>query len=192
MPGVPSTRMTQSEIARLIRALAGADAPAALVARLHNRLADDGLSVVALLRCLLGDRPNLLGALGDLVELALGSPGPSVETHRFQREGDYWTIAFAGTVVRVRDMRGLQYLARLLGRPGARIRVEHLVAAASSRRLPPRPEQARLSVTKAIRNALIRLTTSHPDLAAHLAATVRRGRYCSYTPDPRHPIRWIT
>jgi hypothetical protein len=184
--------MTKPEIARLIRALAGADAPAVLVARIHNRLADDGLAVVALLRCLLDDRPDLLGALGDLVEVPPGSLGPSVETHRFQREGDYWTIAFAGTVVRVRDMRGLQYLARLLDRPGVRIRVEHLVTPASSRRRPPRPDQARLSVTKAIRNALIRLTTSHPDLAVHLAATVRRGRYCSYLPDPRHPIRWIT
>jgi hypothetical protein len=27
-------------------------------------------------------------------------------------------------------------------------------------------------------------------LGRHLAATIRTGRYCSYTPDPRVPIAW--
>jgi hypothetical protein len=29
-----------------------------------------------------------------------------------------------------------------------------------------------------------------PRVGRHLAATVRTGRYCSYTPDPRAPIAW--
>jgi len=30
----------------------------------------------------------------------------------------------------------------------------------------------------------------HPDLGRHLRATVRRGYYCVYLPDPRTPIAW--
>jgi pimeloyl-ACP methyl ester carboxylesterase len=35
----------------------------------------------------------------------------------FRREGDYWTVAFEGTVVRMHDAKGLGYLARLLRHP---------------------------------------------------------------------------
>jgi hypothetical protein len=35
----------------------------------------------------------------------------------FRREGDYWTVAFGGKVVRMRDAKGLGYLARLLRDP---------------------------------------------------------------------------
>jgi hypothetical protein len=27
-------------------------------------------------------------------------------------------------------------------------------------------------------------------LGRHLSSTIRTGRYCSYTPDPRAPITW--
>jgi hypothetical protein len=30
----------------------------------------------------------------------------------------------------------------------------------------------------------------HPSLGRHLAATIRTGRYCSYTPDSHAPIKW--
>jgi len=36
------------------------------------------------------------------------------------------------------------------------------------------------------------IAASHPELGAHLHATVRRGYFCSYVPDPRHPIEWET
>jgi len=51
-------------------------------------------------------------------------------------------------------------------------------------------ERARLNVTKGLKAALDKIASSHPPLAAHLAATTRRGTFCSYTPDPRHPIEW--
>jgi hypothetical protein len=35
----------------------------------------------------------------------------------FRREGEYWTVAFGGKVVRMRDAKGLGYLARLLRHP---------------------------------------------------------------------------
>ncbi|MBI3801720.1 MAG: response regulator [Deltaproteobacteria bacterium] len=46
----------------------------------------------------------------------------------FRREGEYWTIAYQGTVFRVRDTLGLRYLASLLGSPHRPIHVLELVA----------------------------------------------------------------
>jgi hypothetical protein len=51
-------------------------------------------------------------------------------------------------------------------------------------------ERARISVTRAIRTVLARIAEQSPSLGAHLEATIRTGTYCSYTPDPRAPIRW--
>jgi hypothetical protein len=50
-------------------------------------------------------------------------------------------------------------------------------------------ERARLNVTRAIRAAMANLARANPALGAHLAATIRTGRYCSYTPAgaPRSP-----
>jgi hypothetical protein len=53
-------------------------------------------------------------------------------------------------------------------------------------------ERARVSVTRAIRAALDRVTEYSPALGGHFAATVRTGTYCSYIPDPRAPIEWRT
>jgi tetratricopeptide (TPR) repeat protein len=44
----------------------------------------------------------------------LSSPSSS----RFHREGEYWTLVFHGTTARLKDTRGLQYLAHLLQHPG--------------------------------------------------------------------------
>ena len=49
-------------------------------------------------------------------EPALGS-GPD----RFLREGEVWAITFDGTTIRLRDTKGLRYLARLLAEPGREI-----------------------------------------------------------------------
>ena len=66
----------------------------------------------------------------------------------FRREGEYWTVRYNGSVARLKDAKGLRYLARLLADPGREFH------------------------------------------AVDLAATIRTGRYCSYTPDPRAPITW--
>jgi hypothetical protein len=58
------------------------------------------------------------------------------------------------------------------------------------RRAAAHAERARLNVTRAIRAAMGQLARANPALGAHLAATVRTGRYCCYTPDPRAPITW--
>src|SRR5215831_14013834 len=36
----------------------------------------------------------------------------------FRREGEYWTVRYEGSVARLKDAKGLRYLARLLGNPG--------------------------------------------------------------------------
>jgi hypothetical protein len=46
----------------------------------------------------------------------------------FRREGDFWTVAYRGEVFRLRDVRGLGYIAYLLGHPGEEI---HVLALAS-------------------------------------------------------------
>ena len=47
----------------------------------------------------------------------------------FRREGDYWLVAFDGNTVRVRDLKGMHYLARLLADPGREYHALDLVAA---------------------------------------------------------------
>lgn len=56
------------------------------------------------------------------------SSTPTIETDRdlasaptanlFRREGEFWTLAYGGTVVRMKDAKGLRYIAVLLRDPG--------------------------------------------------------------------------
>jgi hypothetical protein len=80
----------------------------------------------------------------------------------------------------------------------ARQEMEFLVAELSravglggrDRRAASHAERARLNASRAIRAAMANLAEANPALGRHLAATIRTGRYCSYTPDPRLPIAW--
>jgi len=47
----------------------------------------------------------------------------------FRREGEYWSIAFAGQAFRLKDVKGLHYLAYLLRNPGREFHVLDLAAA---------------------------------------------------------------
>ena len=192
----------------------------------------------------------------------------------FRREGEYWTVCYEGSVVRLKDTKGLRHLARLLAHPGRELRATDLEAAESQaaaavtagreaagaelgvrsdlgdagelldarakasykarlddlraeleeaerfhdlvraararherdflvgelaravglggrdRRAASHAERARLNATRAIRAAIANLGRASPSLGRHLAATIRTGRYCCYTPDPRAPIGW--
>jgi tetratricopeptide (TPR) repeat protein len=179
----------------------------------------------------------------------------------FRREGDYWTIGYDAKAFRLRDTKGLRYLAELLRSPGRELDVLDLAAGGSSagtpaavdlgdagegldaqakadyrRRLddlraeleeaesfndPERAlrareeieflteelaratglggrdrktgssaERARLNVTMAVKAALRKISENCPGLGRHLAATVKTGRFCSYTPDPHALISW--
>jgi hypothetical protein len=193
----------------------------------------------------------------------------------FHMEGDYWTITYDGSLIRLRDSKGLRYLSRLLTNPAREFHVVDLegeltrAAPAASgpgrqpglaelqerrdlgdagelldakakaeykahlqelqteldeaesfndparaakikeeidfivrelaravglggrdRRAASHAERARLNVTRAIRAALDSIARGHPSLGQHLRSTIRTGRYCSYTPDPRVPVDW--
>jgi tetratricopeptide (TPR) repeat protein len=63
------------------------------------------------------------------------APGeqPVGSVNVFRREGDYWSVIFDGRTVRVRDLKGMRYLARLLADPGREYHVLDLVAAETGR-----------------------------------------------------------
>jgi tetratricopeptide (TPR) repeat protein len=195
---------------------------------------------------------------------------PATVRHVIRREGDYWSVVFEGRTVRVRDLKGMRYLARLLADPGREFQVLDLVAAESGpvtvaasgraiglshagpgdagemldpqakdayrrrlaeieddidqarafgdaeraaqaeaerdflgrelsravglggrdRRASSTSERARVSVTRAIRQAIARIGEHHPELGDHLERTIRTGTYCAYVPDPRAPAAW--
>src|SRR5690349_18334791 len=50
-----------------------------------------------------------------------------VRSARLALEGEYWTVAFAGREVRVRDSNGMGYLAQLLTHPGREVPVMTLL-----------------------------------------------------------------
>jgi tetratricopeptide (TPR) repeat protein len=54
----------------------------------------------------------------------------------FRREGDYWTITYDGDLVRLRDSKGLAYLARLLATPGQELHAVDLEIAEGQRGRP--------------------------------------------------------
>ena len=177
-------------------------------------------------------------------------------------------MVFEGRTVRVRDLKGIRYLARLLADPGREFHVLDLVAAergqaapvergraaglshtgpgdagemldarakdayrrrlaeieddiaqaraledtereaqadaerdflvrelsravglgGRDRRAASSSERARVSVTRAVRQAMIRVGEHHPELGEHLERTIRTGTYCAYVPDRRAPV----
>jgi hypothetical protein len=59
------------------------------------------------------------------------SPGPAATDAVLRREGEFWTVAWEGDVFRLRDVKGLRYLAVLLASPGRELHVLELMGAAS-------------------------------------------------------------
>jgi tetratricopeptide (TPR) repeat protein len=203
-------------------------------------------------------------AQATLADIAAGPPRPRpvtqhTENATFRREGDVWSIEFAGQVVRVRDTRGLRHLSRLLSDPAREFHVLDLVAAESGgsaahplgdagplldeqakaayrrrleeidadidearaaedaareaqaeqersfllselsravglggrdRRASSASERARVAVTRAVRQAIVRIAQHHAALGEHLQHAIRTGTYCAYEPDPRVPVNW--
>jgi tetratricopeptide (TPR) repeat protein len=68
----------------------------------------------------------------DQIEVAAGATS---ETNIFRREGDYWLMVFEGRTVRVRDLKGIRYLAQLLANPGREVHVLDLVAAETGQQM---------------------------------------------------------
>ena len=61
-----------------------------------------------------------------------GGHPPDVQRQAiFSREGDFWTITYEGKTARLKDAKGLHYIAHLLAHPGKEIRALDLGARAS-------------------------------------------------------------
>lgn len=82
-------------------------------------------------------RKNLESRLAEAQASAAGGVSEAtpdaVPDDRFQREGDFWTIAYHGSVSRLKDSKGLRFLAHLLRNAGAEIHVLDLVAQVEGR-----------------------------------------------------------
>lgn len=63
-----------------------------------------------------------------------------------EQEGDYWTVRTADRAVRIKDMRGLHYLATLVANPGTEFRALDLVAAGAPMRSRRDSKEQELSV----------------------------------------------
>src|SRR5262245_4411144 len=167
-------RLTGDDVRRLLELATGVEPAAALVAALHEASRGHAEPALALLREL----------------LATGRGRVSPEEHVFRREGEYWTIAYEGQVIRLRDAKALQYLACLLRQPACRVHVTDLAQHGTGAAHHARIERARLAVTEAIRITPARIHAAHPGLGRHFFATVRRGCPCVYVPDHRAPMAW--
>ena len=76
--------------------------------------------------------------------LPVASIGEATSWSVFRLEGEYWSIAFAGEAFRLKDIKGLHYLAYLLRHPGREFHVLDLAAAGQEARPDaPRKSQAR-------------------------------------------------
>jgi tetratricopeptide (TPR) repeat protein len=74
------------------------------------------------------------GALLNEVNESGGARQPSAaavvsQDEILRRDGDYWTVSYEGAAFRLRDTKGLQYLAHLLRHPREEFHVADLVAA---------------------------------------------------------------
>jgi hypothetical protein len=79
------------------------------------------------------------GPVAEMVRAAAAQ----VSRNLFTREGEYWTIRYEGSVARLRDCKGLDYLARLLSDPGREFHAVDLAAGSPTARLGPSGERAR-------------------------------------------------
>ena len=109
-----------------------------------------------------------------------------------RQEGEYWTIVYDGALFRLRDAKGLRYLAHLLCHPGERVQCDALVSAAgggTSAAVTSR-ERTRIAVTKRIKATLAKIATLHPALAQHLTTRIRTGYVCVYVADADRLVTW--
>jgi hypothetical protein len=72
-----------------------------------------------------------LGVVGDVASSTESQPAtghlPSETAALFRHEGDFWTLAYQGAVCRVKDAKGLHYIADLLRHPGQELHVLDLI-----------------------------------------------------------------
>jgi tetratricopeptide (TPR) repeat protein len=121
----------------------------------------------------IGEELNLTGILDRIAtmkDLTPSAPDDQVPASAtFHREGEYWTVAYEDEMARLRDLKGLRYLASVLSAPGRELHVLELVAAAEGTRASgDRADGARDGLTPS------RLESTEPILDAQAKESYRR------------------
>ena len=111
-------------------------------------------------------------------------------------------------MLRLRDAKGLRYMAHLLRHPSRGFPAHELFQSVDVRSDKAvdldhdpldhveqvvdalRVERARSAVSKRIKAALKKIHTLHPPLGRYLRATIKTGHVCSYVPDEVKPPVW--
>jgi len=62
------------------------------------------------------------------------SQAPASPPAMFRREGDYWTVSWQGKLFRLKDAKGLHYIAHLLAKPGCQVLARELAATGTAPR----------------------------------------------------------
>lgn len=113
-PWVARTRYQQARLLLTRRGAQDATDAATLLAAASRTAAELGMAPLA----------EQIRALGHAAGPAPPPADTTVATAGvFRRDGDYWTVALGGDVVRVKDVKGMGYLQRLLGDPGREFHV---------------------------------------------------------------------
>src|SRR5271168_4475548 len=79
--------------------------------------------------------PDTLSARS--VSAGAGNPAPNARSAVrgvFRKEGEYWTVGYAGKTLRMKDSKGLGYLSHLMRHPGIEFHVLDMAGGIASRR----------------------------------------------------------
>jgi tetratricopeptide (TPR) repeat protein len=71
----------------------------------------------------------------------------------FRREGDFWSLTFQGRTIRLSNLKGLGYLARLLAEPGREVHAFDLVTWGRNTRTPEAPSSGPQSLDAQAKDA---------------------------------------
>src|SRR5262245_40627256 len=71
----------------------------------------------------------------------------------FRKEGEYWTLGYAGHLCRLKDAQGLAHLTQLLRSPGREVHVLDLVRGSAADPLARRDAEATVTLTGQVREA---------------------------------------
>jgi class 3 adenylate cyclase len=97
---------------------------------------DDDLALLEALAESLANALDTVESNGQCTVNVDREPGGTAAGHAaagdvFRKDGDYWTVVFEGRTVRLKDARGLHYIAHLLRHPGREIHARDLAALVS-------------------------------------------------------------
>jgi tetratricopeptide (TPR) repeat protein len=126
----PLLARTRYEFARMLLARGQATDRSRALGLLERALATaDTLGMVAVAEGIRTLQATQAGGPMPAESAAAEAARPGAARNLFRREGEYWTVAYDGEVVRLKDAKGLRHLARLLAQPGRELLATDLEAA---------------------------------------------------------------